>query len=306
MVRFRKTVSLLLVLCLMMAMLPAEALAADANSSEAESLAEEGSGVITLDGEDRETQLPTEVESSTDEQETANGETPPPAAPATEPSQSEGEPPLPEDEAFQPEGESPMPEDQPLQPEDQPQPVEDAESGQDSQSGIPEDDLSTPVDTPDMTLPNENDSETVTRIAWIHELALRFSASPEDYGFAEVAFSDYSQSEEYYQDAVWAWNTGLFPENDNLSIDPFAPATYEFSANTLCSCLELGLSAESAAYAVTASAEKSGTDSMQVAKRRGWFDGDTGSFDANLTREEVSAMLRDAEEIVSLAEVLDY
>lgn len=235
MVRFRKTISLLLVLCLVMAMLPTEALAASAHGPEATPLAEEESSTITLDGESMGTQPPTEAGSSTDGQKAENGETLPP--------------------------------------------VDDVESGRDGPSGVPEDDVSASVDALDMISSKGNDDEeTVTRIAWIHELASRFSASPEDYGFAEVAFSDYSQSEEYYQDAVWAWNMGLFPENDDLSIDPFAPATYEFSANTLCSCLDLGLSAESTAYAVMASVEDSGTDSMQVAERRGWFDGDTGSL----------------------------
>lgn len=311
MARLRKTVSLFLVLCLAITMIPAEALADGADDSAAEVLAEEESGGIILEDESAETQQPAETEGSTGEQETEDGETPQPVTPAVDPGQSENTPAYPEDDPVQPEGESTQPEDNPSQPEGQLQPTDNVGSDPDEQSGIPEENTSAPVDVLDITPPEENcEGEIVTRIAWIHELASRFSASPEDYGFADIAFSDYSQSEEYYQDAVWAWNMGLFPENDDLSIDPFASATYEFSADTLCSCLDLRLSTESSAYAVTASVEDSGdggsdggADSMEIAERRGWFNGDAGAPDANLTSDALSTMLSDAEEIVSLAEV---
>jgi len=55
-------------------------------------------------------------------------------------------------------------------------------------------------------------------------------------------FSDFSPAEEYYQDAVWAWNLGIFDKNEDMSIHPFDPATHEFTAHTSISCLHLGLS----------------------------------------------------------------
>ena len=146
----------------------------------------------------------------------------------------------------------------------------------------------------------DNQKETVTRIEWIHELAERFRTDLDD--CADITFSDYGQSEEFYRDAVWAWNAGLFEENDGMYIRPFEAATREFTARTLTSCLDLS-TGEANDVALLAVEADTPSEEEQIALKRGWFDDEDAPFDAAVDYAEVGVMLSDAENIVALGEV---
>ncbi len=165
-------------------------------------------------------------------------------------------------------------------------------------NSVPESDAEQSMDAP-----VENEEKTVTRIDWIHELAERFYIDPENSSnLDEVRFSDFSPSEEFYQDAVWAWNVGLFENNEEMSIRPFEPATHEFTAYTLSSCLDLGLGdGDASTYSIAKNAAIS--EEMQIALNRDWFDEDNASPDEDVEPDEAGVMLSDAEDIVALGEV---
>ena len=203
--QFKRTLSLLLTICLLAAMLPTLALAADIEGTEAVTSAEPEYNEVAISDETAAVQQPTDTSADVPEEE------PTAESPAMESPAADAAPAAPAEE-------------------------------------------------------QDNQAETVTRIDWIHELASRFRTDLDD--CTDITFSDYGQSEEFYRDAVWAWNAGLFEKNDGMYIRPFEAATREFTARTLTSCLDLS-TGEANDVALLAVEADTPSEEEQIALNRG-------------------------------------
>ena len=137
-----------------------------------------------------------------------------------------------------------------------------------------------------------------SRIEWIHELHQRFDG---DNGEEDYQFSDLSKESKYYKDALWAKNQGMFGENPDY-IYPEQPLTREFAASTLNRCLNLKL-ADKDSYTYIDVSDVQFPEDDQIAVKRGWFELEQGYFapDEVVTDTEISKMLEDTEEILSMA-----
>ena len=137
-----------------------------------------------------------------------------------------------------------------------------------------------------------------SRIEWIHELHQQFGG---ENGEEDYEFSDLSKESKYYKDALWAKNQGMFGENPD-NIYPEQPLTREFAASTLNSCLNLKL-ADKDSYTYIDISDVQFPEDDQIAVKRGWFELEQGYFapDEVVTDTEISKMLEDTEEILSMA-----
>ena len=141
-------------------------------------------------------------------------------------------------------------------------------------------------------------NKNTTRIEWIHELSERFNKDFEMEEYGDYEFTDLDKDSKYYKDALWAKSLGLFEDE---SIEPNDDATRSFAAYTLNKCLGLQL-AQDDAYTYLDVDKVAYPEYDQLAVKRGWFELDNGFFNEKtaITDEEVTTMLNDADQIVSL------
>lgn len=149
---------------------------------------------------------------------------------------------------------------------------------------------------------------TVTRAAWLHNLALIFNMTVETDSIPDNYFSDLPTTHTYYDDILLAVNFGVVDIEAGSPLNPDGALTRDFAASTLNFCLGYQL-AEDATYTFADSADCADPDSAQIALDRGWFALQSGNFSpaATVTQAEVQAMVADAQAVVADAVVdTDY
>ena len=146
----------------------------------------------------------------------------------------------------------------------------------------------------------------VTRAEWVSQLVAAFDMTVEnDDNMPDNYFSDISEDMPYYRDILLAVEFGVINIEAGEPFRPDEPATREFAAQTLNSCLLFQLG-EGEGYTFAESGSVTYPDDIQVAINRGWFKLSGNSFMPNqaVTTAEMTAMLDDAKAVLA-SEVID-
>lgn len=146
-----------------------------------------------------------------------------------------------------------------------------------------------PVETP-----------TVTRAQWLQFLVTTFDYTVGDDVTLDNYYTDLSSDAAYYQDVMIAVHYGLVDVLSNGALRPEDPATREFAAQTLNTCMGYLPEAEGV-YTYSESAAVTYPDDIQVAVERGWFALADGAFlpEQAITLDEQEVMRADAESYVA-------
>ncbi len=146
----------------------------------------------------------------------------------------------------------------------------------------------------------------VTRAEWVSQLVTAFDMTVEnDDNMPDNYFSDISEDMPYYRDILLAVEFGVINIEAGDPFYPEEPATREFAAQTLNSCLLFQLG-EGEGYTFAESGSVTYPDDIQVAINRGWFKLSGNSFmpDQAVTTDEMTAMLDDAKAVLA-SEAID-
>ena len=146
----------------------------------------------------------------------------------------------------------------------------------------------------------------VTRAEWVSQLVAAFDMTVEnDDNMPDNYFSDISEDMPYYHDILLAVEFGVINIEAGEPFRPDEPATREFAAQTLNSCLLFQLD-EGEGYTFAESGSVTYPDDIQVAINRGWFKLSGNNFmpDQAVTTAEMTAMLNDAKAVLA-SEVID-
>ena len=146
----------------------------------------------------------------------------------------------------------------------------------------------------------------VTRAEWVSQLVAAFDMTVEnDDNMPDNYFSDISEDMPYYRDILLAVEFGVINIEAGEPFCPDEPATREFAAQTLNSCLLFQLG-EDESYTFSESGSVTYPDDIQVAINRGWFKLSGNNFmpEQAVTTAEMTAMLDDAKAVLA-SEVID-
>lgn len=146
-------------------------------------------------------------------------------------------------------------------------------------------------------------SDTVTRAEWLKKLEDTFGFSVEEDNYPDNYFSDISSDSKDYYTIMLAAEFGLLDIEAGEAAYPDKPATREFAAHTLNSCLGFQLAEEN--YTFEDRSETAYPQDDQIAVNRGWFQLADNKFEPEtaVTAAEVSGMLKDAEDVLDTAQV---
>lgn len=145
---------------------------------------------------------------------------------------------------------------------------------------------------------------TLTRAQWLHNLAVLFSMEVKDGLYPDNYFSDLESTSEYYYDVLLNVEFGVIDIEAGGALQPDAPATRMFAAQTLNYCLGYQL-AEDAQYTFADAQLCAYPDDAQIAVDMEWFALTDGNFspDALLTAEEVSVMTTHAQQVLAQQDI---
>ncbi len=146
----------------------------------------------------------------------------------------------------------------------------------------------------------------VTRAEWVSQLVTAFDMTVEsDDNMPDNYFSDISEDMPYYRDILLAVEFGVINIEAGEPFCPDEPATREFAAQTLNSCLLFQLG-EDESYTFSESGSVTYPNDIQVAINRGWFKLSGNNFmpDQAVTTAEMTVMLNDAKAVLE-SEVID-
>ena len=136
------------------------------------------------------------------------------------------------------------------------------------------------------------DNEPVTRAQWLQSLVDTFGYEIDPDVVPDDFYPDLNSEDEYYEAVQTAVYYGLVDLLPNSEFRPNDPATREFAAYTLNTCM--GYLPEAEAYSYSDTVTYPGD--IQVAVERGWFDLVGGAFlpEQPITAAERDVMLADA------------
>lgn len=136
--------------------------------------------------------------------------------------------------------------------------------------------------------------DSITRVEWLHNLAVVFEMEVEDELYPDNYFADLESDNEYYYDVLLNVNFGVIDIEAGGEIDPDGRLTRSFAASTLNYCLGYQTDAEEYSFSDAASCEY--PDDAQIALDRDWFSPIDGGFcdSEPVSDSEVSFMMEDA------------
>lgn len=145
---------------------------------------------------------------------------------------------------------------------------------------------------------------SITRAEWLTELAGVFGFYVEEDNYPDNYFSDINAESDDYHIIMLAAEFGLLDVEAGEAVRPDEPATREFAAQTLNTCLGFQLE-DGTEYSFSDQEATVYKADAQVALNRGWFLPSDGCFlpDRPITVTEEGAMLLDARAVLESAVV---
>ena len=153
-----------------------------------------------------------------------------------------------------------------------------------------------PTEATEESVPEETEPPVIiTRGQWLSMLVNTFEYTIPAGVTLDDYYTDLYDDQEYYEDIQIAIYNGLVDVLPNNPMEPDEPATREFAAFTLNSCMGGYPSGEG--YSFSEAEEVTYANDIQVAIERGWFALSEGAFlpETPITEAEAETMMADAQ-----------
>lgn len=144
----------------------------------------------------------------------------------------------------------------------------------------------------------EGTDEGITRVEWLHNLAVVFDMTITEGNLPDNYFADLEEDSPFYNDVLLAVEFGVVDVPAGGNVYPDGLATRMFAAQTLNFCLSYYFEKEVEYTFSDVNAVSSPVDA-QIAIDRGWFELIDGQFmpEQSITKAEVQIMLEDAQTV---------